>query len=224
MGFLSSVGKVLNTSFPGIGSILDPDSYSGRQQQEDANRMAMQAWTLANDYNHPKQQMERLKAAGLNPLLVYGSGSVTGNTTGAPSLTGGGISTTAESSFKGLSNIMSVIQGQANIQNTRAQTQASVASAGASGAQAANLNQQTAINQQRANYEERNLIADLDYKRALAQKTHQEARSAKANAVMDEAEARIFGDVGNAGTVKTIGGAVAQAGKGVLRGMRGIFK
>lgn len=223
MSLLGKVGKVLDTSFPGIGSIIDPDSYSGRQQQEDANRMAMQAWTLANDYNHPSQQMARLKAAGLNPLLVYGSGSVTGNTTGAPSLTGGGISTTAESSFKGLSNIMSVIQGQANIQNTRAQTQASVASAGASGAQAANLNQQTAINQQRANFEERNLIADLDYKRALAQKTRQEARSAKANATMDEAEARIFGDVGNSGTVKNAVG-VGASGIKVLRSLRGIFK
>jgi hypothetical protein len=30
-------------------------------------------------YNHPTAQMERLKEAGLNPNLIYGSGSATGN-------------------------------------------------------------------------------------------------------------------------------------------------
>lgn len=34
-------------------------------------------WSMANDYNHPVNQMARLKQAGLNPNLVYGSGSVT---------------------------------------------------------------------------------------------------------------------------------------------------
>lgn len=39
-------------------------------------------WEQANFYNSPEQQMARLKAAGLNPNLAYGSGSVSGNTTG----------------------------------------------------------------------------------------------------------------------------------------------
>lgn len=38
-------------------------------------------WNLQNQYNNPQAQMERLKNAGLNPNLVYGSGTVTGNTT-----------------------------------------------------------------------------------------------------------------------------------------------
>ena len=33
-------------------------------------------------YNMPKSQMQRLRDAGLNPNLVYGTGTVTGNTGG----------------------------------------------------------------------------------------------------------------------------------------------
>lgn len=37
-------------------------------------------WDYQNAYNTPQQQMARLKAAGLNPYLIYGSGSAnTGN-------------------------------------------------------------------------------------------------------------------------------------------------
>lgn len=38
-------------------------------------------WMQSNIYNSPVKQMERLKQAGLNPNLVYGTGTVTGNTT-----------------------------------------------------------------------------------------------------------------------------------------------
>lgn len=50
------------------------------QYQFDLNR---QQWQAENEYNSPKAQMQRLKEAGLNPNLVYGSGSVSGNTTTA---------------------------------------------------------------------------------------------------------------------------------------------
>lgn len=36
-------------------------------------------WELNNAYNDPKAQMARLEAAGLNPNLVYGNGTVAGN-------------------------------------------------------------------------------------------------------------------------------------------------
>jgi len=48
------------------------------QQKEFDNNKDM--WNLANHYNAPEQQMERLKSAGLNTNLVYGNGSVVGNT------------------------------------------------------------------------------------------------------------------------------------------------
>lgn len=39
----------------------------------------LEMWERANAYDNPAAQMQRLKDAGLNPNLVYGSGSVTGN-------------------------------------------------------------------------------------------------------------------------------------------------
>ena len=39
-------------------------------------------WNLQNEYNSPTQQMARIRAAGLNPNLVYGNG-VTGNSSGS---------------------------------------------------------------------------------------------------------------------------------------------
>lgn len=41
----------------------------------------MEGWNRQNEYNTPINQMRRLQAAGLNPNLVYGNGSVAGNTT-----------------------------------------------------------------------------------------------------------------------------------------------
>lgn len=42
------------------------------------NAVNIENWNTANRYNSPKAQLQRLKEAGLNPHLVYGSG-VTGN-------------------------------------------------------------------------------------------------------------------------------------------------
>lgn len=44
----------------------------GLQRQD-----ALADWTRQNEYNHPSAQMARLKEAGLNPNLVYGSGATT---------------------------------------------------------------------------------------------------------------------------------------------------
>jgi len=44
------------------------------QWEVNANR---ENWRMQNEYNLPINQMERLKAAGLNPNLVYGNGATT---------------------------------------------------------------------------------------------------------------------------------------------------
>ncbi len=47
---------------------------------EDGRTHELKMWNLQADYNHPQNQMERLRAAGLNPHLVYGKpGEATGN-------------------------------------------------------------------------------------------------------------------------------------------------
>lgn len=67
------------------------------QAQKEANALnrqqALEDFNRVNAYNDPKQQMQRLKEAGLNPNLVYGSGATTlassirGTDNKAPSLT-----------------------------------------------------------------------------------------------------------------------------------------
>ena len=42
----------------------------------------LEMWNKANAYNTPEAQMQRIEDAGLNKNMIYGSGSVTGNSTG----------------------------------------------------------------------------------------------------------------------------------------------
>ena len=213
MGLISSALKVVDKVTGGfLGSI------SGSSQQKDANRMALKSWNMANDYNHPVKQMERLREAGLNPNLVYDSGSVTGNTTGAPSLVGGGVQTPVESAFSGINNIMGVLQGQANLNNTRAQTQASTAAAGASGAQAANLNAQAAFQETRNKFAEQSMIADLDYKKAQTRLANEQAKKTAAEGDIAQGEADIFGSVGGSKGAGMIGKAAGNFAR-MLRGV-----
>lgn len=58
-----------------------------RAESELAYQRDQEMWRMQNAYNSPQQQMERLKAAGLNPNLVYGA-QAPGNQSGsAPTYT-----------------------------------------------------------------------------------------------------------------------------------------
>lgn len=51
-----------------------------RRSQERANKHNIEFWRMQNEYNNPTSQMQRLRDAGLNPNLIYGSGTTqTGN-------------------------------------------------------------------------------------------------------------------------------------------------
>lgn len=85
MGFLSSVVGALGGS-SGIASGLASfggDILSGMLSNTAAKKAAttasqreMTMWNAQNAYNTPAAQMERLREAGLNPMLVYGQGAV----------------------------------------------------------------------------------------------------------------------------------------------------
>jgi hypothetical protein len=65
---------------PGLFS-LGSDLLSNRgakSRQNLANKQNVEFWNMQNAYNTPKQQMSRLKDAGLNPNLIYGSNANTG--------------------------------------------------------------------------------------------------------------------------------------------------
>lgn len=48
------------------------------RQREDS----LSDWAMQNEYNSPQAQMARLKAAGLNPNMVYGQGAVANSSSG----------------------------------------------------------------------------------------------------------------------------------------------
>lgn len=87
----------------------------------------LQMWHLQNQYNTPGQQMARLQQAGLNPNLVYGSGNVSGNQSGAPPQYRG---RTTDMSYTPLQipDMLSMYQNfamrQAQINNVKAATEA----------------------------------------------------------------------------------------------------
>ena len=56
-------------------SILSPVMTAVTNRQN--RKHALEDWNRQNAYNHPTQQMQRLKEAGLNPNLVYGGGATT---------------------------------------------------------------------------------------------------------------------------------------------------
>ena len=70
---LASLAGVLGS----VGSSLISNRGVKRRQQL-ADQQNIKFWNMQNAYNTPKQQMSRLKDAGLNPNLIYGSNANTG--------------------------------------------------------------------------------------------------------------------------------------------------
>ncbi len=74
-----------------IGSIFGSGSRRRAQRRQNAANMQLaeyqysrdlEMWNRQNRYNSPEAQMQRLQKAKLNPNLVYGTGTVAGNTSG----------------------------------------------------------------------------------------------------------------------------------------------
>jgi len=95
MGLLKTLGTGgMSSAVGGAASLVDTGlnqafaKRNARLELEQNKKLAdyqyskdLDMWNKGNLYNSPEEQMKRLKAAGLNPNLVYGSGTV-GNTTG----------------------------------------------------------------------------------------------------------------------------------------------
>lgn len=73
LGSIPIVGQGLDALFQGIQNRKSrkwSEKMYGRQRAD-----ALADWNMQNEYNSPANQMARLKAAGLNPNLVYGNGA-----------------------------------------------------------------------------------------------------------------------------------------------------
>lgn len=77
-GVGSIVGNLLNNS--ANKSSVKLQNEGNMKLAEYSFQKENEMWRQANEYNLPQNQMQRLKDAGLNPNMVYGSQSVTGNT------------------------------------------------------------------------------------------------------------------------------------------------
>lgn len=85
---MSLLGGIISGGLGLIGSQMqsnasryntDATNRANRELAEYQYSKDLEMWHNANEYNSPGAQMDRLKSAGLNPNLAYGSGSVAGN-------------------------------------------------------------------------------------------------------------------------------------------------
>lgn len=66
-------------SIQNIGNIMATEGMNRRQRKwasqeaEKSYARSIEAWNMANEYNSPKAQMQRLSEAGLNANLIYGN-------------------------------------------------------------------------------------------------------------------------------------------------------
>lgn len=72
MGLIDTIGNITAQQMQNRANVQMSDTAYARD---------IEMWNRGNEYNNPVNQMKRLKDAGLNPNLVYGNGSVVGNTT-----------------------------------------------------------------------------------------------------------------------------------------------
>ena len=98
-------------------------------ENEKAYARSVEMWNMQNRYNSPTAQMSRLRQAGLNPNLVYGSG-VTGNSAGsAPQYQPAKIQRATMEPYRGwnlglsdaASMYMAMRQNKAQVENMEAQ-------------------------------------------------------------------------------------------------------
>lgn len=82
---LTALGIILGAL--GIGASaygVHATNNANRRIAREAQEHEKEMWDMQNQYNDPKAQMQRLKTAGLNPNMVYGSGNVSGLQSGEP--------------------------------------------------------------------------------------------------------------------------------------------
>lgn len=81
----------VNTASSLVGNIFNylsvkETNRANRELAELSYQQNIAQWERENAYNHPAQQMARLKEAGLNPNLVYGNGSAVQTSAHSPQM------------------------------------------------------------------------------------------------------------------------------------------
>lgn len=92
---------------------------ANKEIQRNQQEFDLKMWNLKNFYDSPEQQMLRLKDAGLNPNLVYGSGGVTG--TSGPPVKSSTYDSVGPLSGVHIPDILSVIQTVTEVEKGKAE-------------------------------------------------------------------------------------------------------
>lgn len=74
MGLLSSLGSALGQPLADFGMAMWQNTQAKKAATKAYSR-EIDLWRMNNEYNTPAAQVQRLKDAGLNPALIYGTGS-----------------------------------------------------------------------------------------------------------------------------------------------------
>lgn len=76
-GLISGIGSLVSSFMGGQQSRSNTDKTiaANRHMAEYQYSKDLEMWNRTNEFNSPEMQMQRLRAAGLNPNLVYGGGA-----------------------------------------------------------------------------------------------------------------------------------------------------
>ncbi|WGL31392.1 DNA pilot protein [Dipodfec virus UOA04_Rod_1017] len=102
----TGISSALGAGASALGAgIQNKKSYKyTKKLQDQQNQWNLDMWNRQNEYNSPVAQRARLESAGLNPDLMYGQSSSTGNSTQAPSASDASFKASAPS-FENMRNI-----------------------------------------------------------------------------------------------------------------------
>lgn len=155
-------------------------------ENEKAYARSVEMWNMQNRYNSPTAQMSRLRQAGLNPNLVYGSG-VTGNSAGsAPQYQPAKIQRATMEPYRGwnlglsdaASMYMAMRQNKAQVENMEAQNKLIKEQARTEGIRQGNIAMATA--RSGFDLDLARELKDVSVGRAIAEKNLSEASAAGA--------------------------------------------
>lgn len=127
MGWTSALGSIVGNvgsalTGGGSGGILGTvvGAYYDKKLASKQNSYNWSMWQANNEYNTPANQMMRLREAGLNPNLIYGSGAsgATGISRSAPEARAGGMS--SDKIFAGLQAYQALKLNQAQVEQVNA--------------------------------------------------------------------------------------------------------
>lgn len=140
------------------------------QAMDKQQQLNQEAWNLQNQYNTPQMQMERLLDAGLNPRLIYGSGSSAPNMSGPLSVAQAPVREATGAKVPGLSDYYSIRQADAQYKQTTMATDIMQKTAGLKDIETALKNLQLVKENQRAPNYQAMAILETDLKHFAAQR------------------------------------------------------